>query len=312
MIRTEGLTKSYSYGIGQKTIVALKGLDLHVREGEIFGFLGPNGAGKTTTLKILMGLIYPTSGNALILGHELGDVKVKNRIGYLPEHPYFYDYLTAREFLDFYGRLFDLNRAIRGERIESLIHKVGLDGFQDVQLRKFSKGMLQRIGIAQALINDPDLIILDEPMSGLDPIGRKDIRDIILWLRESGKTVFFSSHILPDVEILCDRVAIIVKGTLRDVGRLDELLGGTVSDVEIVLHKAKQDLLSAFDEWGLRCAAMGDKVVVNVSGAAADGRVEEILRMAMDSGGRVVSVTPHKKTLEELFVAHVASDGVSA
>lgn len=309
MIRTEGLTKSYSYGIGQKTIVALKGLDLHVQEGEIFGFLGPNGAGKTTTLKILMGLIYPTSGNALILGHELGDVKVKNRIGYLPEHPYFYDYLTAREFLDFYGRLFDLARATRSERIKNLICKVGLDGFQDVQLRKFSKGMLQRIGIAQALINDPDLIILDEPMSGLDPIGRKDIRDIILWLRESGKTVFFSSHILPDVEMLCDRVAIIVKGTLRDVGRLDELLGGTVSDVEIVLHKAEQDLLSAFDEWGLRCAAMGDKVVVNVSGTAADGRVEEILRMAMDSGGRVVSVTPHKKTLEELFVAHVAGDG---
>ncbi|MDH4100920.1 MAG: ABC transporter ATP-binding protein [Nitrospirota bacterium] len=308
MIRTEGLAKEFSSGIGKKSIVAVRGLDLEVRKGEIFGFLGPNGAGKTTTLKMLMGLIYPTSGNAWILGKALGDVDVKNRIGYLPEHPYFYDYLTAREFLDFYGRLFDLTKAERRERIENLILKVGLDRFQDVQLRKFSKGMLQRIGIAQALINDPELVVLDEPMSGLDPIGRKEIRDVILWLRDSGKTVFFSSHILPDVEMLCDRVAIIVKGTLRDIGRLDELLGETVSNVEMVLQGIGEPVVTAIGQRGYRYSTVGDKIAVTVAGDAADDKVEEIVRLAMDSGGKVVSLTPHKKTLEELFVAHVGEE----
>jgi len=203
--------------------MALEGLDLNVHEGEVFGFLGPNGAGKTTTIKILMGLIHPTSGTAKIFSHPADNIDVKSKIGFLPESSHFYDYLTASEILSFYGQLFGLSKNLIKERALSLLKRVGLASSAKLQLRKFSKGMLQRIGIAQALINDPDLIILDEPMSGLDPIGRKEMRELILGLKAQGKTIFFSSHIIHDVEMICDRVGILAHGKLLTVGRIDEI-----------------------------------------------------------------------------------------
>ena len=218
VLKTQGLTKTYHTGFWGRRMVALEGLDLEVCRGEVFGFLGPNGAGKTTTLKLLMGLIYPTSGKAWILDKEIGDVAVKQHIGFLPESPYFYDYLTAEEFLRFYGQLFGLSRAVLSHRLDELFRLVGLSQVRKLQLRKFSKGMLQRIGIAQALVNDPQLVILDEPMSGLDPVGRKEIRDLILQLKTQGKTIFFSSHILHDAEVLCDRVGILIKGLMVALG----------------------------------------------------------------------------------------------
>src|SRR5581483_5262176 len=226
-ILVEDLTKSFNPNWPWRTpITALAGLSFSVSRGEIYGFLGPNGAGKTTTLKILMGLMRATSGKAEILGKPAGDVETRRRIGFLPEAPYFYDYLTAEEFLSFYGHLAGIDRGALACRVTELLDLVGLSEARTRQLRKFSKGMLQRIGLAQALIHDPELIILDEPMSGLDPIGRKQIRDLILSLRDQGKTVFFSTHIVPDVEMICDRVGIVVKGKLLASGRVDELVSG--------------------------------------------------------------------------------------
>lgn len=233
VIETEGLSKEFRVGFAMKRVLALDDLNLKVEEGEIFGYIGPNGAGKTTTLKIMMGLIYPTSGNVQIFGRDIKNINIKMDIGFLPEAPYFYDYLTTGEFLDFYGQLFGLGKKERRRRIEELLDMVDLRWVKDTQLRKFSRGMLQRIGIAQALINDPRLVILDEPMSGLDPVGRTKIRDVILRLKDEGKTVFFSSHILSDVEMICDRVGILVNGRLKEVGKLEELLGerGSLEDL---------------------------------------------------------------------------------
>ena len=241
MIRTEGLQMEFRVGFMRKRVLALKGLTMEVKKGEVFGFLGPNGAGKTTTIKILMGLVYPTGGAAWLMGRPLGDVAVKRNIGFLPEQPYFYDYLTAAEFMDFYGRLFGIRKKERMARADELLDLVGLSGARDLQLRKFSKGMQQRIGIAQALINDPELVVLDEPMSGLDPIGRKQVRDIILGLKAKGKTIFFSTHILPDVEVICDRVGMLVKGELRAMGTVGELLSGMrVKSVEMTFEGVKR------------------------------------------------------------------------
>jgi ABC-2 type transport system ATP-binding protein len=224
VIMTGQLTKVYDLGLGQAPFKALEGLDLTVQEGEIFGFLGPNGAGKTTTIKILMGLIHPTSGMATLLGCPINNIQTRSKIGFLPESSHFYEYLTASEILTFYGRLFDIPKETIKERTLALLKQVGLESAAHLQLRKFSKGMLQRIGIAQALINDPELIILDEPMSGLDPIGRKEMRELILNLKTQGKTVFFSSHITHDIEMICDRVGILVGGRLLRIGGLSELL----------------------------------------------------------------------------------------
>jgi ABC-2 type transport system ATP-binding protein len=240
-VRVEGLTKVFRPGWPwQPAVTALAGLSLTVQTGEIYGFLGPNGAGKTTTLKILMGLIRASGGRAEVLGRPAGDVEVRQHIGFLPESPYFYDYLTAEEFLAFYGRLAGLDRGGMPDRIAGLLKLVGLTGARERQLRTFSKGMLQRIGLAQALVHDPALVILDEPMSGLDPIGRKEVRDLILGLRERGKTVFFSTHIIPDVEAMCDRVGIVVKGRVVAEGRVDELAaqGRCRSLEELLLQKA--------------------------------------------------------------------------
>jgi ABC-2 type transport system ATP-binding protein len=218
-IRTEALTKHYSIGFWRpRPYLALEGLTLAVGQGEVFGFLGPNGAGKTTTLKLLMQLIYPTSGTARILGAPVGSAEVKRRIGYLPENPYFYDHLTAEELLEYFASLFGYGAAERRQRASRLLDEVGIGAERRLQLRKFSKGMLQRVGIAQALINDPEVVFFDEPMSGLDPLGRREIRQLILRLRDRGCTVFFSSHVLSDAEALCSRVAIVAKGPARGVG----------------------------------------------------------------------------------------------
>jgi len=224
VININQLTKAYLLGLGQTKIVALEGLDLEVKEGEVFGFLGPNGAGKTTTIKVLVGLMRPTSGTAQLFGEEGSNAKVRSKIGFLAESPYFYEYLTALEFLAFYGQLFDLSKNDIKQRSSALLKQVGLESSENVQLRKFSKGMLQRIGIAQALINDPELVILDEPMSGLDPIGRKEMRELMRALKSQGKTIFFSSHIIHDVEVICDRVGILVHGKLLAIGRIDEIV----------------------------------------------------------------------------------------
>src|SRR5436190_1885059 len=223
-IRTRELSKDYHVGFWRpRPYRALDRLSIEVAHGDVFGFLGPNGAGKTTTLKLLMQLVFPTSGTAEILGRPAGDVAVRRRIGYLPENPYFHDHLTAEELLDYYGRLFRIPAGDRRPRIARTLDRLGIGAERRLQLRKFSKGMLQRVGLAQALLNDPEVIFLDEPMSGLDPLGRRDVRALMLELRDQGRTIFFSSHILSDAEALCSRVAVVASGRLAAQGRLAEL-----------------------------------------------------------------------------------------
>src|ERR1700720_1911839 len=230
-----GLEKTYSVGFWRKKPkCALKPLHLRVEEGEIFGFLGPNGAGKTTTLKMLMGLVYPTAGSARILGMEINDPRMKAQIGFLPEQPYFYDYLTAGELLNYYGQLSGVPAKDRERRVREVLDRVGLPDVIRVQLRKFSKGMLQRVGIAQAILHDPRIVFLDEPMSGLDPMGRREVRDLMEELKREGKTVFFSTHILSDAEALCDRVGVIQAGELRGVGAVADLTSQTQGKIEII------------------------------------------------------------------------------
>ncbi len=233
-IRTAQLGKIYRVGFFMRRVEGLRDLNLEVRPGEAFGFVGPNGAGKTTTIKILMGLHSATSGSAELFGVPVENSNARKRVGFLPERPYFYEHLTAREVLHFYGQLFEMDATFRTERVEMLLERVQLQRFADVTLAKYSKGMLQRVGLCQALLHDPDLIVLDEPMSGLDPVGRALVRDLILEQRKEGKTVFFSSHILSDVEAICDRVAILVGGELRECGELEEVVADRES-LEAVL-----------------------------------------------------------------------------
>jgi ABC-2 type transport system ATP-binding protein len=315
VLRTEKLTKIYSLGIfshkapevesrrglRRVKVNALVDLDLEVKEGEIFGFVGPNGAGKTTTLKILASLLQPTSGRALLFERRVSDPEAKRRMGFLPENPYFYDYLKPEEFLDFCGRLFGIPRAERRRRIDSLLQMVGLEGARGRALRRFSKGMLQRIGIAQALINDPALVVLDEPMSGLDPIGRKEVRDLLVRLRQEGKTIFFSTHILSDVELLCDRVALVVGGRLRGMGRLSELLDPKVLETQIVADGVDPQAVQARFP-GARVTHAHDRVTVHVG---SEAQTADVLRGLLELGAAVESVTPRKQSLEDLFVREV-------
>lgn len=300
-ISIENLTKTYRAGWpGSPTITALAGLSLSVQAGEIYGFLGPNGAGKTTTLKILIGLMRASKGNAVVLGSPAGDVKTHRRIGFLPESPYFYDYLTAEEFLGFYGRLAGMSHANLSQRITDMLQTVGLTEARTRQLRKFSKGMLQRIGLAQALIHDPELVILDEPMSGLDPIGRKQVRDVILSLRERGKTVFFSSHILPDVEMICDRVGIIRNGELLAEGTVDELVHRDhTHSVEVVCEGLDGKSLDGIRGVASRLIQRGRQCLIVLPNQDCVGKV---LAEVTDHRGRLISVTPQKRSLEELFL----------
>src|ERR1700686_1838978 len=245
-IEISGLEKIYNAGFWRKRSKrALRPLTLAVEEGEIFGFLGPNGAGKTTTLKILMGLVFPTAGNARILGMELADPRMKAQIGFLPEQPYFYDHLTARELLRYYGQLSGVDGKQLSHKVEAVLAQVRLRESANVQLRKFSKGMLQRAGIAQAILHDPKVVFLDEPMSGLDPVGRREVRDIIQELKQQGRTVFFSTHILSDAEMLCDRVAVLVGGKLQGVGSPDQIVSFGVHGTGILFEAREERPLPA-------------------------------------------------------------------
>jgi ABC-2 type transport system ATP-binding protein len=299
------LTKAYQRGWSRKRFLAVDSLSLEVCKGEIFGFLGHNGSGKTTTIKMILGLVHPTEGTVSILGKDSREIGVKRLVGYLPESPYFYDYLTAEEFLRFYGKLFNMRGCQLACKIDSLLELVGLKDARRVPLRKFSKGMLQRAGIAQALINDPALVILDEPMSGLDPIGRRDVRDIILQLKEQGKTVFFSSHILPDVEMICDRVSILVKGQLKAVGAVSDLVGSeTVNEVEIQIATMSQELMTKADELGATVSRREGMVLMTVP---SQHKADQLLAYIRSQNGRLVSFVPHKRSLEDLFLKETGS-----
>jgi len=311
-IRTEALTKHYKVGFWRpRKYLALDAVSFSVRQGEVFGFLGPNGAGKTTTLKLLMQLTHPTSGRAEILGRAVGDVGVRQRIGYLAENPYFYDYLTAEELLDYFAGLFGFAAAERKRRTGRLLDEVGLGPERRLQLRKLSKGMLQRVGIAQALINDPEVVFLDEPMSGLDPIGRRDIRELILKLRDRGATVFFSSHVLSDAEALCSRVAILVGGRLAAEGQLSDLLARNVRGWEIVLTHIPPETLVGMQVAGQleRVLAIGaDRYSVTVPASSSP---EAVLPVLFARGAHLVSLNPVRDTLEDLFVRKVAERPVA-
>lgn len=302
-IKTESLCKDYRLGFWRRRTRVLHALDLIVEAGETFGYLGPNGAGKTTTLKILLGLVHATAGRAWLLGREVSDPDVRTAVGFLPENPSFYDYLTGEEFLAYAARLAGLPRRRAREQIPDLLELVGLAGTRRLQLRKYSKGMLQRIGLAQALLGDPRLVILDEPMSGLDPIGRKQVRDIILRLRAEGRTVFFSSHIIPDVEMICDRVGILLGGRLARVGRLDELLGTEVESVEVTAVGLPASTVEELGALSLvPPLVQGERTLFRLRGEVD---VDKLLRRVMEVGGRVAAVTPQKRSLEELFLAEV-------
>jgi len=300
-IEINGFQKTYRVGFWfQKQKVGLKKLNLLVNEGETFGFLGPNGAGKTTTLKLLMGLIFPTAGSAKILGRDWRDSEIKKRIGFLPEQPYFYDHLTPRELLDYYGRLSGLSSQQRKLRIPKMIERVGLTDTPNVQLRKFSKGMLQRIGIAQAILHDPAVVFLDEPMSGLDPIGRKEVRDLIQSLKREGKTIFFSTHILSDAEALCDRVAVIHQGELRGVGIVSELVSKSEGRVEILWQGAQA--LRSIEALGAKCSEAGEIIRAELD----ENSLQRALEIIRNSNARLISVNPVRASLEDYFVSRLA------
>lgn len=306
-IRIEGLTKTFRPSWpGKPALTVVRDLDLTVRAGEVFGFLGPNGSGKTTTMKMLLGLTNPTRGTVELLGKPASDVRVHQQIGFLPEAPYFYTYLTAEELLRFYGRLAGLSGTDLDRRVGDLIEMVGLKEARHRQLGKFSKGMLQRVGLAQALVHDPSLIILDEPMSGLDPIGRKEVRDLILHLRERGKTVFFSTHIIPDVEMLCDRIGIIAGGRLLASGRVDELVEGQTKTVEVVCESLPEHPLPAFNGLVSSMVRQSGQHLMRLS---EPERLEDLLAVIKHSGGKLVSVTPHRGSLEELFLNRIQLQG---
>jgi ABC-2 type transport system ATP-binding protein len=308
-LATHDLTKDYAIGFWRKRPYrALDRLTLEVESGEVFGFLGPNGAGKTTTLKLLMQLVFPTLGRAEILGRPVGDLDAKRRIGYLPEHPYFYDYLTAEELLRYFAELFGIHGAERRARVNRLLDDVGIGAERRLQLRKFSKGMLQRVGIAQALINEPELVILDEPMSGLDPLGRRDVRSLILRLRDRGCTVFFSSHVLSDAEALCSRVAILARGRLVTTGRLTDMLAFRARGWELVVAGASDALIATLGSRVSRAIKIGEgRYTLELP---LDPPPERLLADLTAAGAQLASLNPIRETLEDLFVEAVTASDV--
>ena len=296
-IEVINLEKTYAVGFWRKRPrVALRPLNLAVNEGEVFGFLGPNGAGKTTTLKLLMGLVYPTGGSARILGMEISDPRVKAQIGFLPEQPYFYDYLTAHELLAYYAHLSGVPAKECSSRIENVLKLVGLPDAANVQLRKFSKGMLQRVGIAQAVLHDPKVVFLDEPMSGLDPMGRREVRDLMAQLKQQGKTVFFSTHILADAEALCDRVAIIHQGELRGVGAVADLTSSVQGKIELVW--AGNAVPASMKSLSSECHVTGDTVRAVLPENQQDAALEALRREHL----KLISLVPVRTSLEQYFV----------
>jgi ABC-2 type transport system ATP-binding protein len=310
-LSTFELTKDYAIGFWRKRPYrALDHLTLDVEQGEVFGFLGPNGAGKTTTLKLLMRLVFPTSGRAEILGRPVGDLAVKRRIGYLPENPYFYDHLTAEELLAYFAGLFGYSAAARRARASRLLDEVGIGAERRLQLRKFSKGMLQRVGIAQALINDPELVVFDEPMSGLDPLGRRDVRSLVLSLRDRGCTVFFSSHVLSDAEALCSRVAILAKGRLVASGRLTEMLAFRTRGWEMIVAGASDEVMAAVGAHARRVVRLGaGRYSLELP---LEPPPERLLDQVTAGGAQLVSLNPIRDTLEDFFVEQVTAPGLQS
>ena len=302
-IETSALEKSYQVGFWRKAKkCALRPLTFSVREGEIFGYLGPNGAGKTTTLRLLMGLVDPSGGSFTILGGSIEDPRIRAQIGFLPEQPYFYDYLTARELLNYYAGLSEVPARDRTRRIEATLQRVGLEpSAWNTQLRKYSKGMLQRVGLAQAILHEPKLIVLDEPMSGLDPMGRREVRDLIEALHHEGKTILFSTHILSDAEALCDRVAVLNKGELRGIGVVADLTASVKGRVEIMWEGTQA--VSAISAMGVECHVVKDTVRAVIAETEVDQTIDIIRRNA----GRLIAVTPVRTTLEDYFVARLES-----
>ena len=299
VVEIENLTKDFAVGFWKKRpIRALNNLCLEVHEGEIFGFLGPNGAGKSTTMKILMNLLHPTSGSARILGEPVHAVGMHRRIGYLPENPYSYDYLTPLELLTYMGKLFGLRQPALSQKVDALLESVGLMDARTQPLRKFSKGMVQRIGLAQAIINDPEVVFLDEPMSGLDPLGRLEVRRIMALLKARGVTVFFSSHILPDVETICDRVAILNKGRLQEVGALEDILKAGIDGHEVVLSGWTPDILDAIQPWCKEVRCMGNRLRLRIGDREP---LEELLAFVFSRKLELISINPIRPSLEEYF-----------
>jgi ABC-2 type transport system ATP-binding protein len=306
-IQIENLTKDYPHGfLHLKMKRSLEGLTMRVEDGEVFGFLGPNGAGKSTTIKLLVGLIFPTAGTAHILGKPISDIAMHQDIGYLPEQPYFYDYLTATELLDYFARIHNLKAAGRRDRVARMLKKVGLETARKIQLRKYSKGMLQRVGLAQAILHDPRVVILDEPMSGLDPLGRREVRDIILELKREGRTVLFSTHILSDAEMLCDRVGVIAGGTLRGIGAPDEIVGIKAHGMEILFEFAGENTAAA--ALLSKATRTGNRYRLQID----EGELYATLEQLRSAGARILSVAQIKASLEEYFMHLIAADRAQA
>ncbi len=305
-IEIENLSKEYPFGfLNLKKKKSLEGLSMQVQTGEVFGFLGPNGAGKSTTIKLLMRLIFPTSGTARILGKSIEDVSMHQDIGYLPEQPYFYDYLTAAELLEYFARFHGLQAAERHERVQRMLKKVGLETAKKIQLRKYSKGMLQRTGLAQAILHDPQVVVLDEPMSGLDPLGRREVRDIILELKKEGRTVLFSTHILSDAEMLCDRVGVIVGGKLRGVGTPGEMVGIQTQGMEVLFElRGDGKRFPLLD----KATKIGERYRLQVPEADLYATLDELKA----TNARILSVAQLKSTLEEFFMNLVDADRAQA
>jgi ABC-2 type transport system ATP-binding protein len=304
-IRTEHLTKMYTEttkgGLKRNVTVGVEDLNLEIQHGEVFAFLGPNAAGKTTTIKLLTRLHYPTSGQVWILGNPNIKKAAMDQVGYLPEQPRLYDYLTGKEFLDFIGRIFGMDSKTRKQKISDLIEKVGLESRSDQLIRGYSRGMVQRLALAQAMLNDPELLILDEPMSNLDPIGRKDFRDLILELKKRGKTIFFSSHILSDAEMIADRVGILKEGHLINIGTMDDFTGSQVTKIDITF-RLNQEQISKIRQAFTDIVVQNQKVMLTLDNESI---VPEFLRRVENWGGIVISVVPHRKSLEDLFMAEV-------
>jgi ABC-2 type transport system ATP-binding protein len=303
VIDVRDLRKTYRTPFRRKKVEALRGISFAVQRGHIFGFVGPNGAGKTTTIRTLMGLIRPTGGSATILGHTIPSRAARAKVGFLPESPYFYDYLTIGELLDLAGRLFGLDAAARKVRANALIERVGLDRARTQSLKKFSKGMLQRAGLAQALMNDPEVVVLDEPTSGLDPIGRKEVRDLILELREQGKTVMFSSHILTDIEAIADQVAIVARGSLQSIGTPAELVKRTVLGFDLKVRIAADAAIEDLTTGASRVRRVADELALTLG---ADADIDAWLERAHAAGAKVLAVEPRHETLEDLFMRQIA------
>jgi ABC-2 type transport system ATP-binding protein len=299
ILEIKNLKKSFKSDFLIKEYHILKDINLSVEKGEIYGFLGPNGAGKTTTIKCILGLIFPDGGEIYISGIPANKISSRRQLGFLPEQPYFYDYLTPVELLVFTGRLFSIPKQRLKEKTRELINLVGLKGKENLKLKKFSKGMIQRIGLAQALINDPEILILDEPFSGLDPIGRKELRDVILNLKREGKTVFFSSHILQDMELIVDKVGIIIDGEIKKEGKLSELISVSIQSYEIVTSEIDEKMLN---KHGLNGSWRDNNYLLK---SETEEETNKIIKIINNHNGKILSVTPERMTLEDIFLKEI-------